>query len=65
MAIKCNCEHTNHFEPDARYPEPKTMHNYLAVPATPGIVASYVGEICQDCAESCIPEFVITYTVKD
>ncbi len=44
----CNCEHAVHF-PDHELYDPNE-HAYLAVPASEGCVAYFVGDVCKHCA---------------
>ncbi len=51
----CGCEHTNHFNDDSG---PKTKHDYASVEAGTK-KALYVGEICDDCAETCMKDYLV------
>jgi hypothetical protein len=53
----CCCEHTRHFTDQWG---PQVAHDHLAVPASPGFTALYVGPICADCATDCMADYLIT-----
>lgn len=56
----CNCEHASHFdEPDS----PRTSHKYMRVPADRQ-TARYVGDICDECADTHMKEYLI-YSLSD
>lgn len=52
----CSCEHTNHFDDEYG---PRKKHRYLEYPADSGRIAMYVGEVCKDCAENCVPNYLL------
>lgn len=60
----CNCEHRDHFEPDEWHLARgenwvKTKHDHMSVPAGDH-VGMYVGAICDDCAATCMKEYLIS-----
>lgn len=54
-SVPCNCEHTNHFEDEHG---PQTGHHLQSVPAGKQR-ARYVGEICDECAVTCMAPYLI------
>jgi hypothetical protein len=60
----CQCESVHHFGPEELFDGPRdhflaaTGHAYMAVPATPGWRAEWVGEVCQECATTHLAEYV-------
>ena len=62
MSEPCNCEHRDHFEPDAWDIEKgevwvKTKHDHMSVPAG-NQWGMWVGFICDDCASTCMAGYL-------
>ncbi|HET9867436.1 MAG TPA: hypothetical protein VFQ06_09115 [Nitrospira sp.] len=53
--VPCNCEHTNHFEDEYG---PQSGHHFQSVSAGKQR-ARYVGQICDECAVTCMAQYLI------
>jgi hypothetical protein len=60
----CNCEHMDHFTETFAgvsiigRPHKRTKHRYMRVEAS-NVWAWAVGHVCQDCADTCMKDYVV------
>lgn len=59
----CNCESAEHFEGYAQF-DPNA-HGYRKAHAADGCVAYFVGEICQECANTHMKDYLVKEATEE